>query len=91
MARQMNAHEKASLKEFNKQLQNSFNKKQVDVIARGSKVKFTDKWGHTLRGTLSAWTAMPDIPGVARVNVPNHPTMGDVNCLVQQSSLILVK
>jgi len=27
MARQMNAYEKASLKEFNKQLQNSFNKK----------------------------------------------------------------
>jgi hypothetical protein len=79
MARQMNAYEKASLKEFNKQLQ------------RGSKVKFTDKWGYTLRGTLSAWTAIPDIPGVARVNVPNHPTMGDVNCLVQQSSLILVK
>jgi len=61
------------------------------MIARGSKVKFTDKWGYTLIGTLSAWTAMPDIPGVARVNVPNHPTMGDVNCLVQQSSLILVK
>jgi hypothetical protein len=62
------------------------------MIAKGSRVSFTDKYGNDVVGTLLKWTANEELfPGCARVNVPNHPTMGDVNCLVQQTSLTLVK